>query len=84
MSPADASAFETAAAAAAKLYAVEPRSGCNIPAACLPLATSARAWNTPDSNIALSTLEAVAFSSLARDVQLQVNTSNRRRVASKN
>jgi hypothetical protein len=46
---------------------VDRRSGCNIPAAFLPRASSARARRTPDSNIAPSILEA-AFYLLARKV----------------
>jgi len=46
---------------AAKLYAADRRTGCNIPAAFLPHASSARARRTPDSNIAPSILEAALY-----------------------
>jgi hypothetical protein len=56
-----ASAFANAAPAAAILCATARRTACNIPAAFLPPASTARARRTPDSNIAPSNLEAVAF-----------------------
>lgn len=78
-SPADAPAFEAAARAAAILCATARRTACNIPAAFLPRASSARARRTPDSNIAPSNLEAVAFHLPRANFILDKERSCRRR-----